>query len=68
MNKPVDNSAKEGNSHLLNVVNIDERPGPTPEVLALDNYPEDEISPGKLITLHFSLASAENPDAIIDSN
>ena len=68
MNKPVDNSAKEGNSHLLNVVNIDERPGPTPEVLALDNYPEDEISPGKLITLHFSLASAENPDAIIDSH
>ncbi len=68
MNKPVNNSDDESKSELLHVVNLNEKPESEADELESNNYPKDEISPGKLITLNFSLAPANNPDAIIDSN
>ncbi len=72
MNKPVKNSKNkiksEGKSELLHVVNLNDRSLSATEELDLNNYASDVISPGKLITLNFSLAPADNPDAIIDSN
>ncbi len=64
----MNNSAKENKSELLNVVNLDEKPDSKPEHVELINYPDDEVSPGKRITLHFSLAPVANLDAVIDSN
>ena len=68
MNKPVNNSGNENESELLRVVNLNERSETEHDELEANNYPKDEISPGKLITLNFSLAPTKNPDAIIDSN
>lgn len=68
MNKPVNNSDDKSKSELLRVVNLNEKPESEGDELEANNYPKDEISPGKLITLNFSLAPANNPDAIIDSN
>jgi FKBP-type peptidyl-prolyl cis-trans isomerase SlpA len=57
-------------STLLNVVNLADEAKPVVETAEaeLTNYPEDEVSPGKRITLHFSLAPANDPEALIDSN
>lgn len=72
MNKPIKNSSNksksEGKGELLRVVNLNDQSESGTEELELKNYPADEISPGKLITLNFSLTPAGNPDAIIDSN
>ncbi len=74
MSKPINNSTNKNKSkvksdnELLQVVNLDE----TLEVELSNkesiNYLKDEISPGKLITLNFSLTPEGKPDAIIDSN
>ncbi len=68
MNKPVNNYGNESKNKLLRVVNLNEKSESEHDGLKVNNYPKDEISPGKLITLNFSLALAKNPDAIIDSN
>lgn len=70
MNKPANDSENDKDSSLLSVVNLEDKVGPdsiTEEIEAKE-YPSDEISPGKAITLHFSLAPADDPKAIIDSN
>jgi len=70
MNKPANNSANGKNNALLNVVNLNEEQEQKTEVVEVELkiYPEDEISPGKLVTLNFSLSPADNPTAFIDSN
>lgn len=70
MNKPANDSDNESDSSLLRVVNLEENiePDSKPKEFKAKNYPSDEISPGKLITLHFSLAPVDNPSALIDSN
>ena len=78
MNKPANDSTNkskgkskleaETDIDLLRVVNLDDSPESEALKSEHHNYPEDEISPGKLITLNFSLAPKENPDALIDSN
>ncbi|MDC1436947.1 FKBP-type peptidyl-prolyl cis-trans isomerase [Gammaproteobacteria bacterium] len=70
MNKPANNSGNNSPGELLRVVNLNEESvsEAEPEQVEVIHYPKDEISPGKLITLNFSLAPAKNADAIIDSN
>lgn len=65
-----DIDANLNGSKLLNVVNLtDEQVLDSKEREAeLKNYSENEISPGKRIVLHFSLAPADDPTALIDSN
>ena len=58
----------KNNNDLLQVVNLNEELDSNFQNLKLNNYPKGEISPGKVITLHFSLALADNPNALIDSN
>lgn len=66
--KIIVNENKSNNDDLLQVVNLNEESDSNFQKFKLNNYPRDEISPGKVITLHFSLAPADNPNALIDSN
>ncbi|MDG2090623.1 MAG: FKBP-type peptidyl-prolyl cis-trans isomerase [Gammaproteobacteria bacterium] len=70
MNNPANDSKNETKSSLLRVVNLEENidPDSKPDEIESKNYSRDEISPGKLITLNFSLAPANEPSAFIDSN
>lgn len=70
MSKSSKDSANVAKSSLLPLVNIEETPelSSLPNAIESKDYPKDEISPGKLITLNFSLAPANEPSAFIDSN
>ncbi|MBN4075382.1 MAG: peptidylprolyl isomerase [SAR86 cluster bacterium] len=82
MSKPADNSEngnksvsenksnKNSDFDLLRVINLNAEVESEADSkkLGLKDYPEDEVSPGKLITLNFSLAPTDNPTALIDSN
>ncbi len=61
--------AGETENNLLNVRNLDDELTATQASEHPDqHYAADEISPGKRISLHFSLAPEDDPAAIIDSN
>ena len=70
MSKLVKDFNKEAKSILISVANIEDKieSASIPVEFASKNYCSDEISPGKLITLNFSLAPANQPSAFIDSN
>lgn len=62
MNKPAANKSTE----LLDVINLDDAVAEAR--VNRPHYADDQIGPDREITLHFSLALADKPDALIDSN
>ncbi len=64
-------TSEQNNSDLLQVVNLKDEPKHStvsePDFEDVQ-YADDEIGPGKLVSLNFSLALDESPETIIDSN
>lgn len=68
--KGVDIDTNRKSNELLHVVNLSDEPVLDAKAgkEELKHYSEHEISPGKRIVLNFSLAPADDPIALIDSN